>query len=97
MGGGEREGHSVELTGRAFVILTPNVRIPDLPDSWPGFLSRVPDVVVSTHKPRDHFSLGGPPELVIEILATPRGNVDGAEKIDDCASRCRRILDRQSV
>jgi Uma2 family endonuclease len=41
--------------------------------------------VVSTHKPRRSFSVGHPPELVIEILSTRRGNVERTEKIEDYA------------
>jgi len=44
-------------------------------------LARVPDVAVSSHKPRRSYPLGQPPELVIEILSTRRGNVERTEKI----------------
>ena len=63
----------------------PNVGIPGLPDSPGVFWSRVPDLAVSTHKPRRNYSVGHPPELVIEILSTRRGNVERTEKIEDYA------------
>ena len=42
-------------------------------------------MVVSSHKARRSYSLGHPPELVIEILSTRRGNVERTEKIEDYA------------
>jgi len=78
-------GQQVKLKRRGYVIPTPNVRIPSQPESAGEFWSRVPDLVVSTHKPRRSFSLGHPPELVIEILSTRRGSVERTEKIEDYA------------
>ena len=78
-------GHQVDLKGRGYVIPTPNVRIPRLPESAGEFRSRVPDLVVSTHKPRHNFPEGHPPELAIEILSTRLGNVERTEKIGDYA------------
>src|SRR5439155_23324978 len=75
----------IQATGRGYVVVTPNVRIPSLPDSPGEFWSRVPDVAVSAHKARRSFSLGHPPDLEIEILATRRGNVERTEKIEDYA------------
>jgi Uma2 family endonuclease len=75
----------MQPTGLGHVVATPNVRIPALPDSSGEFWSRVPDVAVSTHKPRRSYSLGYPPELVIEILSSRRGNVERTEKIEDYA------------
>src|SRR6266487_155738 len=77
--------NQTQATGRGYVVATPNVRIPSRPDSPGEFWSRVPDVVVSSHKPRRIYSLGHPPELVIEILSTRRGNVERTEKIEDYA------------
>jgi Uma2 family endonuclease len=50
-----------------------------------GIQSRVPDVIVSRHEPRHYFEAGDPPDLVIEILSTPRGNVERTEKVEDYA------------
>ena len=63
----------------------PDVRIPGLTATAGEFWIRVPDVVVSSHKPRRIYSLGHPPELVIEILSTRRGNIERTEKIEDYA------------
>src|SRR6266478_720606 len=60
--------------GLGIAVSTPNVFIPRERDLG-GFQSRVPDVVVFKHRPKRHFRVGSPPELVIEILATRRGNV----------------------
>jgi len=68
-----------------FVISAPNVFLPRRLDLLGGFQSRVPDVVVSKHKPKRHYDVGAPPELVIEILSTRRGNVERTEKLDDYA------------
>src|SRR5271169_1081877 len=35
--------------------------------------------------PPDYFEAGEPPDLVIEILSTPRGNVERTEKLEDYA------------
>src|SRR5262249_17072567 len=59
----------VQSTGRGYVRVAPNVRIPSLPDTPGEFWSRAPDVAVSTHKTRRSYSLGHSPELVIEILS----------------------------
>ena len=75
----------VQSTGRGCVRATPNVRIPGPPDSPGEFWIRVPDLAVSSHKPRRNYSVGHPPELVIEILSTRRGNVERTEKIEDYA------------
>ena len=77
--------NQIQATGRGHVVVTPNVRIPSLPDTPGEFWSRVPDVAVATHKPRRSYPLGYPPELVIEILSTRRGNVERTEKIEDYA------------
>jgi Uma2 family endonuclease len=50
-----------------------------------GFQSRVPDIAVSKRQPDRHFEVGAPPELVIEILSTRRGNVERTENLDDYA------------
>ena len=68
--------------GGGHVIATPNVFIPAGPSA---FRNRVPDIAVSTHKARPSFAVGNPPELVIEILSTGRGNVERTEKVDDYA------------
>jgi Uma2 family endonuclease len=77
--------NQMKLTGRGCVRPTPNVAIPGPPDSPGEFWSRVPDLAVSSHKPRRNYPVGQPPELVIEILSTRRGNVERTEKIEDYA------------
>src|SRR5260370_24869138 len=62
-----------------------NVFIPRKHDSLGGFQNRVPDAAVSKHRPKRHFEVGSPPELVVEILSTRRGNVERTEKLDDYA------------
>jgi Uma2 family endonuclease len=68
-----------------FAVSAANVFIPRRPDSLGGFQSRVPDIAVSKRRPKRHFEVGAPPELVIEILSTRRGNVERTEKLDDYA------------
>ncbi len=68
-----------------FAVSTPNIFIPRRCESSGGFQNRVPDIAVFRHKPKRHFEVGKPPELVIEILATRRGNVERTEKLDDYA------------
>jgi Uma2 family endonuclease len=68
-----------------FAVSAPNVFIPRKRDLLGGFQNRVPDIVVSRHKPDRHFEVGAPPELAIEILSTRRGNVERTEKLDDYA------------
>jgi Uma2 family endonuclease len=71
--------------GHGHVVSAVNVLIPPSPGSPGKVQNRVPDVVVSTRKPDRRFNAGNPPELVIEILSTPRGNVERNEKMDDYA------------
>lgn len=68
-----------------FAYSTPNVFIPVRREFSSGFQSRVPDIAVSKTKPKRHFDVGAPPELVVEILSTRRGNVERTEKLDDYA------------
>lgn len=69
----------------ACVVSALSVFIPRPPKSHGEIQSRVPDIIVSQRKPRRYFEVGEPPELVIEVLSTPRGNVERSEKIDDYA------------
>jgi Uma2 family endonuclease len=63
------------------VLATVNVDIPGK-----EFRTRVPDIVVYKRRPTGkRFQAGEPPEIAIEVLATPRGNVEHSEKIDDYA------------
>jgi Uma2 family endonuclease len=62
-----------------------SVFIPRRLDLSGGFQSRVPDIAVSKHRPKRYFEVGAPPELVMEILSTRRGNVERTEKVDDYA------------
>jgi Uma2 family endonuclease len=77
--------NQVRSTGRGWVRPTPNVRIPVPADSPQEFWRRVPDLAVSSHKPRRNYSVGHPPELVIEMLSTRAGIVERTEKIEDYA------------
>ena len=78
-----REGLRAASSG--YVVSTPNVFIPRPADAFGKFQSRVPDLAVSRRKPQRHYEVGNPPDLVIEILATRRGNVERTEKLDDYA------------
>ena len=71
--------------GRGVVLATVNVGIPVPKTSRGEVQNRVPDLVVAGHQPEGQFAAGDPPELAIEILSTPRGNVERTEKIDDYA------------
>lgn len=71
--------------GSGFVFQSVNVFLPPPPDSFAEIQNRVPDLIVSTHRPDQRFRVGAPPELVIEILSTRRGNVERTEKLDDYA------------
>ena len=75
----------LEVLKCGFAVSAPNVFNPRRHDSSGGFQNRVPDAVVSKHRPERHFEVGAPPELVIEILSTRRGNVERTEKLDDYA------------
>src|SRR6266704_617945 len=50
-----------------FAVSAPNVFIPRRTDSYSDFQNRVPDIAVSRHRPKRHFEVGAPPQLVIEI------------------------------
>ncbi|HXA05269.1 MAG TPA: Uma2 family endonuclease [Bryobacteraceae bacterium] len=69
----------------ACVVSALSVFIPRPPKSYGEIQSRVPDVIVSRREPQRYFEAGEPPELVVEVLSTPRGNVERSEKIDDYA------------
>ncbi len=70
-------------TGR--VLTTVNVLVPPPEGSIGEIQNRIPDLVVATHVPKKRYRPDQPPELVIEILSTPRGNVERTEKLDDYA------------
>ena len=67
------------------VLPTVNVLVPPPEDSIGEIQNRIPDLVVATHVPEKRYHPDRPPELVIEILSTPRGNVERTEKLDDYA------------
>ncbi len=67
------------------VLPTVNVFVPPPEGSIGEIQNRVPDLVVATHVPKKRYRPEHPPELVIEILSTPRGNVERTEKLDDYA------------
>jgi len=68
-----------------FVVAAVSVFIPREPSPLGEIQSRTPDLIVSRHRPRRYFEVGEPPDLVIEILSSPRGNVERTEKLDDYA------------
>ena len=75
----------LKARGSGYVFQTVNVFVPPT-QRWRGEIqNRVPDLAVSTRHPAKHFPAGEPPELVIEILSTRRGNVERTEKMDDYA------------
>lgn len=69
--------------GFGHVVQMVNVSIP--PREGFPLQSRVPDLLVSRTRPARRFGLGTPPDLVIEILSTRRGNVERTGKMDDYA------------
>jgi Uma2 family endonuclease len=75
----------LESLGYGEVLPTVNVFIPRPKGAWGEVQNRVPDLVVSKYRPQERFEVGQPPELVIEILSTRRGNVERTEKLDDYA------------
>jgi Uma2 family endonuclease len=75
----------LKALGYGFVFPTVNVFIPRPPGAIAKLQNRVPDLTVSLHETERRFEAGDPPELVIEILATRRGNVERTEKLDDYA------------
>jgi len=76
---------AIEKIGYGSVILGVTVFIPRPPKSYGEVQSRIPDLVVARREPQEYFEAGEPPDLVIEILSTPRGNVERTEKLDDYA------------
>ncbi len=75
----------LKATKTGGAVSAPNVFIPRRLEDLGGFQSRVPDIAVFKLLPKRHFEVGNPPELVIEILSTRRGNVERTEKLDDYA------------
>ncbi len=71
--------------GYGHVVAAVNVFVPPPKGSFAKVQSRVPDLIVFRNRPAERFELGEPPELVIEILSTLRGNVERTEKVDDYA------------
>ncbi|MBI3694720.1 MAG: Uma2 family endonuclease [Acidobacteria bacterium] len=71
--------------GYGYVWPTVNVFIPRPHGALGEVQNRVPDLVVSGHEPAVRFAAGDPPDLVIEVLSTRRGNVERTEKLDDYA------------
>lgn len=75
----------LKALGNGYVFLTVNVLVPPLEPRFGEIQNRVPDLVVSRSRPEERFEVGQPPELVVEILSTRRGNVERTEKLDDYA------------
>ncbi|HLM99577.1 MAG TPA: Uma2 family endonuclease [Bryobacteraceae bacterium] len=75
----------IEKLDYGFVVPAVSVFIPREPSPLGEIQTRTPDLIVSRHRPRRYFEAGEPPDLVIEILSTPRGNVERTEKLDDYA------------
>ncbi|MDQ6699002.1 MAG: Uma2 family endonuclease [Acidobacteriota bacterium] len=71
--------------GYGYVVAAVNVFVPPPRGSLGEVQSRVPDLIVAWNSPAERFELGEPPDLVIEILLTRRGNVERTEKLDDYA------------
>ena len=75
----------LKALGYGFVFPSVNVFAPPARPFLGEVQNRVPDLVVSKWRPEKGFEVGHPPELVIEILSTRRGNVERTEKLDDYA------------
>jgi Uma2 family endonuclease len=75
----------IRRTGRGFVATAVAVFVPAPPNVIDPVQCRVPDIVISSHRVREEYPVGNPPEWVIEILSTRRGNVERTEKMDDYA------------
>jgi Uma2 family endonuclease len=75
----------LDKLGYGYVFTTVNVLIPPPDPRISEVQNRVPDLVVSGHAPAENFEAGDPPELVIEILSSRRGNVERTEKLEDYA------------
>src|SRR5712692_1923904 len=75
----------LKAVGYGFVFQDVNVSVPPPRPHIAKIQNRVPDLVVFKKRPEKDFQVGQPPELVIEILATRRGNVERTEKLDDYA------------
>jgi Uma2 family endonuclease len=74
----------LQRRGQGQLLTTVNVDIPALPGET--FRTRVPDIVVYERRPSGkRFAAGEPPEIAIEVLSSPRGNVERTEKLDDYA------------
>ncbi len=73
----------LQRLGHGFVYTTVNVFVPPPDRRWSEVQNRIPDLAVSKREPEHRFEAGDPPDLVIEILATRRGNVERTEKLDD--------------
>jgi Uma2 family endonuclease len=74
----------LQKLGCGCVVSAVTVFIPRPPRAF-GIQCRTPDVIVYRDEPLHYFEAGEPPDLVIEILSTPRGNVERTEKLDDYA------------
>ena len=72
--------------GRGFLYSAVSVFLPVPAGVHSEIQSRVPDLSISTFEIDDHYDRNDPPEWVIEILSTRRGNVERTEKMDDYAS-----------
>lgn len=66
-----------------YVFQTVNVFIPRPAGALGAVQNRIPDIAVSRHRIETRFEAGDPPELVVEVLSTRRGNVERSEKLDD--------------
>jgi len=73
-----------QAIGTGSVVSAVSVFVPRPPGAY-GIQSRTPDIILYHREPRHYFEAGEPPDLVIEILSTPRVNVERTEKLDDYA------------
>jgi Uma2 family endonuclease len=76
---------ALKALGRGHVVCTVNVLIPVPLHAIGEVQNRLPDLVIYLQRTSGKFEVGHPPEIVIEILSTPRGNVERTEKLDDYA------------
>lgn len=73
------------VLGRGYVTPAVTVFVPPPQGASGEIQSRIPDLILHSAQPKEAFEAGTPPELVIEVLSTRRGNVERTEKLDDYA------------
>ena len=81
---------ALKALGKGRVVCTANVLIPVPPRAIGEIQNRIPDLVIYLQRTSGKFEVGSPPEIVIEILSTPRGNVERTENWTTTAARGSR-------